>query len=189
MNRKFYSLVIPVKTNFRLPAQFTQQFIEKEEFLALGSAYHIHKIKAPFCLVKYKIKPEDKIDVVAKNFSIGENEIKQINFLGADDWQVQKLLFIKVPLKDSVFYSTFDTLSTEQIKEQIKTIETSNNPNVQNNNTNASSNPVNKTHVVKSGETLSQIARKHGVTVKQIKNWNNLKSDNIQIGQKLIIKK
>lgn len=189
VNRKFYSLVIPVKTNFRLPAQFTQQFIEKEELLALGSAYHIHKIKAPFCLVKYKIKPEDKIDVVAKNFSIGENEIKQINFLGADDWQAQKLLFIRVPLKDSVFYSAFDTLSTEQIKEQLKTIQANNNPDVQNVSPNASSNPVNKTHVVKSGDTLSQIARKYGVTVKQIKTWNNLKSDNIQIGQKLIIKK
>lgn len=44
-------------------------------------------------------------------------------------------------------------------------------------------------HVVKKGETLSHIARQHNCTVNQIKQWNGLKSDIIQIGQKLKIKK
>ena len=38
---------------------------------------------------------------------------------------------------------------------------------------------------VKSGDTLSGIAKKFHVTVKQIKAWNNLKSDMIREGQKL----
>jgi membrane-bound lytic murein transglycosylase D len=42
---------------------------------------------------------------------------------------------------------------------------------------------------VKKGDTLSRIARKHHVTVNNLKKWNNLKSDKIQIGQTLIIKK
>ena len=41
---------------------------------------------------------------------------------------------------------------------------------------------------VKSGDTLSHIAKKHHVTVKQLKQWNNIKSDIIQIGQKIKIK-
>ena len=42
---------------------------------------------------------------------------------------------------------------------------------------------------VKSGDYLGRIASRYGVTVNQIKNWNNLKSNNIQVGQTLYIYK
>lgn len=42
-------------------------------------------------------------------------------------------------------------------------------------------------HVVKKGENLSIIAKKYHISVKQLKTWNNLKSDNLSIGQKLIV--
>ena len=42
---------------------------------------------------------------------------------------------------------------------------------------------------VKGGDTLSKIARKYNTSVKQIKTWNNLKSDNIAIGQRLKVGK
>ena len=40
---------------------------------------------------------------------------------------------------------------------------------------------------VKSGDYLGKIASKYGVTVAQIKSWNGLRSNNIQIGQTLYI--
>lgn len=42
---------------------------------------------------------------------------------------------------------------------------------------------------VKSGDSLGKIARKYHCTVKQLKNWNNLKSDRINIGQRLKVGK
>ena len=42
-------------------------------------------------------------------------------------------------------------------------------------------------HKVKRGESLSYIARKYGTNVASIKNWNNLRSDNIREGQVLKI--
>ena len=42
---------------------------------------------------------------------------------------------------------------------------------------------------VKSGDYLGKIASRYGVTVNQIKNWNHLKSNNIQVGQTLYIYK
>lgn len=42
-------------------------------------------------------------------------------------------------------------------------------------------------HVVEAGHTLSAIAQAYGTTVKAIKQANNLKSDNIYVGQKLFI--
>jgi membrane-bound lytic murein transglycosylase D len=44
-------------------------------------------------------------------------------------------------------------------------------------------------HTVKRGQTLSAIARTHGVTVTQIKTWNHLRSNSIQVGQRLVIQK
>lgn len=43
------------------------------------------------------------------------------------------------------------------------------------------------TYVVKKGDALSKIARRNGVSVKALKEANNLTSDNIRIGQKLVI--
>lgn len=46
-----------------------------------------------------------------------------------------------------------------------------------------------KRHTVRSGETLSAIARKYGVRVSDIQKWNGLRGTTIQIGQRLIVKK
>ena len=40
---------------------------------------------------------------------------------------------------------------------------------------------------VKSGDNLSVIARRYRVTVAKIKKWNNLKNNNLRIGQRLIV--
>ena len=50
---------------------------------------------------------------------------------------------------------------------------------------------VRSTHKVKSGESLSTIAKKYKVTVAELKSWNSLTSDKVLVGQslKMIIKK
>ncbi len=45
------------------------------------------------------------------------------------------------------------------------------------------------TYVVKRGESIATIAQKHGVTTKQIRTWNGMKSNTVYKGQKLVIKK
>lgn len=42
-------------------------------------------------------------------------------------------------------------------------------------------------YTVRSGDSLSVIARDFGISVTQIRQWNNLSSDVIQIGQKLLV--
>ncbi len=44
-------------------------------------------------------------------------------------------------------------------------------------------------HTVRSGQTLSGIARQHGVTVSQLKTWNGLRSTTLRKGQRLLVKK
>jgi peptidoglycan lytic transglycosylase D len=42
-------------------------------------------------------------------------------------------------------------------------------------------------HTVQSGETLFRIGRKYHVTVDNLRKWNNLKDNNIEVGQKLVV--
>jgi membrane-bound lytic murein transglycosylase D len=45
--------------------------------------------------------------------------------------------------------------------------------------------PLAKTHVVRSGESISMVARKYGISVNELKKWNNLRSSKLKRGQKL----
>ena|SRR6218665_2298468 len=44
-------------------------------------------------------------------------------------------------------------------------------------------------HIVEKGENLGNIARKYDVAISDIKDWNNLEDNNIQLGAKLIVGK
>jgi membrane-bound lytic murein transglycosylase D len=44
-------------------------------------------------------------------------------------------------------------------------------------------------HTVRSGETLFSVAKRYGVTVNQLKSWNNMKSNTLVKGKRLIVKK
>ncbi|MBL0357132.1 MAG: LysM peptidoglycan-binding domain-containing protein [Chitinophagaceae bacterium] len=46
-----------------------------------------------------------------------------------------------------------------------------------------------KYHAVQAKEGLYGIAKKYGVTVQQLREWNHLTSDNLSIGQQLIVSK
>lgn len=45
------------------------------------------------------------------------------------------------------------------------------------------------THEVVPNESLYSISKKYGITVKQLKEWNNISGNNLQIGQQIIISK
>ncbi|MEE8297955.1 MAG: LysM peptidoglycan-binding domain-containing protein, partial [Thermodesulfobacteriota bacterium] len=72
-------------------------------------------------------------------------------------------------------------------KGQILTIPNSSNGSYTSSSKSSGSGPV--SYKVKSGDTLWEIASKHNVTVADIKEWNNLKSNNLALGKKLTIYK
>ncbi|WP_071879226.1 LysM peptidoglycan-binding domain-containing protein, partial [Enterococcus silesiacus] len=58
-----------------------------------------------------------------------------------------------------------------------------------NNNTGGGTSSQNVTHTVKAGDSLWALSAKYGISIATIKSWNNLSSDVIYVGQKLVVKK
>ncbi|MDR0605879.1 MAG: LysM peptidoglycan-binding domain-containing protein [Bacteroidales bacterium] len=94
---------------------------------------------------------------------------------------------IKIPPeKSTLFLSLEDSLYVVYTIENNHTVEnivvTSSKP----------STPPSQTkptyYTVKSGDVLGKLAIKYNTNVSQLKKWNNLKSDNIYIGQRLIVR-
>jgi len=65
----------------------------------------------------------------------------------------------------------------------------SNSGNNNSSSSNSSSTNNARTYTVKSGDNLSNIAAAHGVSVSNLKSWNNLKSDLIHPGDRLAVSK
>ncbi|WP_254871191.1 LysM peptidoglycan-binding domain-containing protein [Bacillus sp. Marseille-Q1617] len=121
----------------------------------------------------YTIKSGDTLIRIANSHSISLSDLKKWNQISSHIiYPGQKL--------------TVSASTSSQVKEPSKTEEdTTKNEN----NVPPVSKPQNVSYSVKSGDTLYKISREFSVSVQDIKQWNNLKSDVIHIGQKLEVAK
>jgi len=119
------------------------------------------------------------LSTIAAKYRVNVSDIKRWNNLKSNMIYVgQKLkIYTNSPPKTSSTASTNATANTS----------TTNTTNTSNQSSSTSTKTQNIVHIVKSGETLSAIASKYGVSVENIKKWNNLSSDKLSIGQKLTI--
>lgn len=80
--------------------------------------------------------------------------------------------FMDVPI-DSIYAFKADSLFSQKVVKDVRRA--------------GSGSPQRISYRVRSGDYLGRIASRHGVTVNQLKNWNNLRSSNIREGQILYI--
>ena len=119
----------------------------------------------------YTVKSGDTLYGISLKHGVSVAQIKQWNNLTSDTIYVGQKLKVK--------NGGGTTTPTKP-----KPTKPTDNGNTNNNNNNQST----ETYTVKSGDTLYGISLKHGVSVAQIKQWNNLTSDTIYVGQKLKVK-
>lgn len=151
----------------------------------------------------YTVKKGDSLWSIANKFGTTVKKLKEINKLSTNILKVGqtlKISSVEETIPDEYLLYTVkkgDTLydiaaSYGTTVETLKTINNLENSNLTINqqifipkDTNSS---VNKNiYVVKKGDTLFDIAKLKGVTVNEIKEANNLKTDTLQIGQVLNI--
>jgi membrane-bound lytic murein transglycosylase D len=153
-----------------LYAYRTRKGFERDSLLAL--AYQNNRET-----IEYKVRNGETLAGIAKKFHMTVSEVKSLNNMKKNYVRPkQNLLVYSGPPKGKqpgsmavVSHSAPDT--------SIKPAPEPSPP------------PVIKTeyHIVKSGESLGKISGKYGCTVDDLVKWNNLKSQNVLVGQKIKI--
>ena len=149
--------------------------------------------------ILYTVKKGDTLYSISKKYNVNIMDIKRLNNLNSDNLSIGSNLFIPINDTDSFNYYTVlpnDTLYSISNKfnttvDSLKKLNYLNSnilsigqqlkvPEVSNNNDEL-------IYIVKSGDTLYSISKKYGVSVDTIKSINNLTSNDLYIGEKLII--
>lgn len=124
--------------------------------------------------ITYKIKPGDTLSDIAEKFGVRISDIRNWN---------------NIPYGKKIkANSTIDLYVRPGIASEYNLVEQVNkNTTVEKSKRSGVKSSLWKVHRVQPNETLSQIAKKYGVTAQDIKNWNGLKTNTIVVGQELEI--
>ena len=178
LNPQYSHEIIPGNNReyiLRIPYTYTNAFIDQEDSLYRHKADEYFN---PVTLKKivdgadgerivYKVKSGDVLGRIASRHRCTVAQIKRWNNLTSNNIRVGQRLVIYRGGSAPASASSSSSSSSS---------------------TTATSAPANATtYTVKSGDVLGRIAERHGCTVAQIKAWNGLTSNNIQVGQKLIV--
>ena len=183
LNPQYRHDIIPGNSReyiLRLPYTYTNAFIEHEDSVythkydEFFNPSTIKKIQdgADGERIVYVVKNGDYLGRIASRNRCTVAQIKRWNNLKSNNIRVgQRLVIYKGGNGPSTSSSSSSTSASNSTSSSTSTSSNSSTPT--------------GTYTVKSGDTLSGIATRHGVTVNQLKQWNGLTSNNIKVGQKL----
>lgn len=123
----------------------------------------------------HSIKAGDNLSKLAKKYGCTVADLKKWNKLSSDVIRLGQKLIVKINSEPKTSESKVND-PTKVVKpvETVIPVE----PVEQNKNV----------YIVQSGDNLTKIALKNNCSIADLKKWNNLSSDKIRIGQKLVIK-
>lgn len=134
--------------------------------------------------VTHKVKPGESLASIAQTYGVKPEEIKQWNSLRRNAVRTGQMLRINTSSTEG----TSETLTAEAAPETTQSWQPAAS-SASTKKTAAAAKPkaTTTTHKLKSGETLSSLSKKYGVSVAEIKKANGLTSDNIRAGATLKI--
>lgn len=125
----------------------------------------------------YTVQSGDTLSKIATKYSVSVSQLKEWNQLSRDQLSIGQQLIVSKAIekkKGTLIAST--KKSAENVRPSNTLIAREDVVEEQN-----------LTHLIVKGDTLTKIAQLYGVTVSDIKLWNNLKSDLIYLGETLRI--
>ncbi len=122
--------------------------------------------------VYYTVKSGDVLGKIAQKNNTTVAQLKKWNNLKNDNINIGQRLIVRQSYTSTTNQTSTSFAKTSGTQQTVSSTKDNSNGTM---------------YVVQSGDVLSRIANKYNITVSQLKEWNNLKGDNIQIGQKLII--
>jgi len=118
-------------------------------------------------VILHKVEPKETLYAISKKYGVPVADITAAN--PGSEMGIGLGQILKIPTQKN---ATTEVETTVEIEQGNPTIETEN-----------------KYHTVKPGETLYAISTLYPCTVDDIKNWNGLTSNALDVGQKLIVGK
>lgn len=147
---------------------------------------------------RYKVLPGDNITLIAKRYAIEVDDLASFNqkqpnrIFAGETLKIPQIVVTKQKTTQSKdveleYNSTPKVFTKPEIKQDTNKNNSTSNDKESNKQTSQAVDvePVLTTHVVKSGDFLGSIARKYSMSLASLRELNNLKNDNIYIGQKL----
>lgn len=122
-------------------------------------------------VIRHRVVSGDTLAALAKHYGVSIATIRKINHIGHRRLKPGQIILIKTIHRNHISKSTLSTSegrTTRQKRGAKLTLQTRN-------------------YHVRNGDTLDQIAKKFGVSVRALKNRNGLRSDHLHLGQKLVI--
>lgn len=174
LNPQYRLGIIPVVKDevyaLRLPVDMIGKFVANEDAIYAYAAQEFNKREKPLpevlnqnSKIRYKVRSGDYLGKIANKFGVRVSQIKRWNGLRSNSLKVGQRLTIH-PRKPS---------TPAPKKETVRNVTK---------NTNA------KTYIVRNGDSLWTIAKQHpGVTVDNIKKWNDLSGTRLKVGMALKI--
>lgn len=149
-------------------------------------------------VVKYHtVRKGENLNTIAKKYGVSASEIRKTNNIKGSSLKRGRKLRINTyerryvaPKTGTDSIAATDTISGNPTADRPVTITEETPASTAKPKTPtppARNNTSTKTYVAKSGDSLTKIAARHGVSVEAIRQANNLKTDNILVGQKLKI--
>jgi membrane-bound lytic murein transglycosylase D len=191
------------------PERFSQEIgLKEKKFLKVndldpdarietGKYYYTEKKKSSADVETHVVMPGETLWSISQKYGIRLASLKSKNRIRKDsDLKAGMVLNLReprkrgedipiLPINQPAQQKRTETAVAESGPMEMRSVENSSKPA----SGRASKNQANRViHSVNQGETLFAISRKYGVSVDELKSWNNIGSQNIiSIGQKLVI--
>ncbi|WP_298224194.1 LysM peptidoglycan-binding domain-containing protein [Flavobacterium sp.] len=183
---KIYAYVQHEADQREKPFSRFQQAWASRDSSATAESYMVSKTKF------HKVRRGDNLSEIADRYDVSMSDIKKWN----------KLKSNKAPLGRNLKIITTERVAARGKKTKVDTISlvpnnkavssavaevTVKEPKVYKEEKVVSFKDVTKTHKVRKGDSLGEIADKYGVAMSDIKKWNKLRSNNVPLGKNLKI--
>jgi LysM repeat protein len=175
-----------------------------------GKYYYVEKKKSEAEVEKHVVLPGETLWSISQKYGIKLSSLKAKNRIRSDrDLKTGMILNLQehrkrgenIPMVPGQEYRKIveadkspkvqptASQTAEPVREQPRYQPTQPVQSTQPAPTPQASSPSKLTHTVVQGETLYRLSQSYGVSVEDIKRWNNLPDNNIKIGQKITIHK
>jgi peptidoglycan endopeptidase LytF len=136
--------------------------------------------------IEHTIKAKENLNLLAQKYNTTIDEIKRLNGLSSNNLQIGQVL--KIPSANGEVAEAPTEKVVEQPAPKNSKKAVAEKPAANVTTPEPTNNDGSIEHVVAASETIYSIAKKYNSTTYQIKTANNLTSNDLTVGQKLIIK-